>query len=382
MASFGENLRQQREARGISLEDISAGTKIRPHFLAAMEADQFESLPRGAARGFIRSYAAFIGLNPDQVVRDYRSLLRASAYASLGIAGESSNENYREPADIVRSPASEIDEPADKCPVCQCPEYLSSRRSFREVIHGYGPMARCAHCARRYPLGPGASSFPLTPTQLKQAAVALAACLIVAFAILEGENLLQRVKVPVRRQAQSSSQPSKRTATANLPTRPAAPSERQMMAAIPMLAASLTSAPPARVTSIPKDSKQLASAASNPNPLSRESNTRPPQPTASGAPSVPAVRPLARPASRWFVQVSASISADEARETRSRLQSEGYPALLMNPDQVREDDHFVRCLVGPYRSRSVAQEARDRIHNLGLTGFVRELRPSSTRESE
>ena len=73
MGSFGENLRREREMRGISLEEISSSTKINIRFLEAMECDDFASLPGGIfTRSFIRSYANYLGLDAEQVLADYQ----------------------------------------------------------------------------------------------------------------------------------------------------------------------------------------------------------------------------------------------------------------------------------------------------------------------
>ena len=69
---FGEHLRREREMRGVSLEEISAATRISVRFLEALENEQWERLPGGIFnRGFIRSVARFLGLNEDDLVAEY-----------------------------------------------------------------------------------------------------------------------------------------------------------------------------------------------------------------------------------------------------------------------------------------------------------------------
>jgi cytoskeleton protein RodZ len=69
---FGENLRREREMRGVSLEEISAATRIGTRFLQALEADQWEQLPGGVFnRGFIRAVARYLGLDEDSLVAEY-----------------------------------------------------------------------------------------------------------------------------------------------------------------------------------------------------------------------------------------------------------------------------------------------------------------------
>ncbi|MHB8524960.1 MAG: RodZ domain-containing protein [Candidatus Acidiferrales bacterium] len=69
---FGEHLKREREMRGVSLEEISAATRISVRFLEALENEQWERLPGGIFnRGFIRSVARFLGLDEDGLVAEY-----------------------------------------------------------------------------------------------------------------------------------------------------------------------------------------------------------------------------------------------------------------------------------------------------------------------
>lgn len=71
-ASFGTWLRRQREMREISLEEIADKTKIGLRYLKAMEEDRFDVLPAPVfARGFLRDFSRYVGLNPDEVVNYY-----------------------------------------------------------------------------------------------------------------------------------------------------------------------------------------------------------------------------------------------------------------------------------------------------------------------
>ena len=58
--------------RGVSLEEISAATRISTRFLEAIESEQWDQLPGGVFnRGFIRSIARFLGLDEDGLVAEY-----------------------------------------------------------------------------------------------------------------------------------------------------------------------------------------------------------------------------------------------------------------------------------------------------------------------
>ena len=62
--SIGKGLRQAREARNLSLEQVAQATHIRLRFLQALEAEQFELLPSPAqVRGFLRAYASYLKLD-------------------------------------------------------------------------------------------------------------------------------------------------------------------------------------------------------------------------------------------------------------------------------------------------------------------------------
>lgn len=72
LASFGEELRREREIRGISLKEISDATKISKRFLDALERNDHRTLPAPVfTRGFVREYARYVGLSPEDMVNRY-----------------------------------------------------------------------------------------------------------------------------------------------------------------------------------------------------------------------------------------------------------------------------------------------------------------------
>jgi cytoskeletal protein RodZ len=92
---FGEHLKREREMRGVSLEEISAATRIGTRFLQAIENDQWDQLPGGVFnRGFIRSIARYLGLDEDSLVAEY----------ALGTHGKTDAAQAAErPAEIPRN---------------------------------------------------------------------------------------------------------------------------------------------------------------------------------------------------------------------------------------------------------------------------------------
>src|SRR6476659_922751 len=72
MEKFGEHLKNQREKKGIRLEEIASITKIHLHSLELLESSQWEQLPpEPFIRGFIIAYAKYIGLEPQEVLERY-----------------------------------------------------------------------------------------------------------------------------------------------------------------------------------------------------------------------------------------------------------------------------------------------------------------------
>ena len=87
MGSLGETLRQARLDRGASLDAAEQETRIRRRYLEALESEDYGGLPAVVyVRGFIRSYARYLGLDPESTldlyapgrVREDRSVLRAA----------------------------------------------------------------------------------------------------------------------------------------------------------------------------------------------------------------------------------------------------------------------------------------------------------------
>jgi cytoskeleton protein RodZ len=77
VGEFGDKFRKAREAKDISLDDVSNVTKISSRMLQAIEQEKFDLLPGGVFnKGFIRAYAKHLGLNDEEAVTDYLACLR------------------------------------------------------------------------------------------------------------------------------------------------------------------------------------------------------------------------------------------------------------------------------------------------------------------
>ncbi len=72
---FGRYLQVQRELRGLTLDDIARHTKIPPTLIGALETGQAERFPeRIFVLNYIRSYAAVVGLSPDDAVNRFHEI--------------------------------------------------------------------------------------------------------------------------------------------------------------------------------------------------------------------------------------------------------------------------------------------------------------------
>ncbi|HET8607507.1 MAG TPA: RodZ domain-containing protein [Gaiellaceae bacterium] len=78
MFEIGSSLRQARQHRGLELADVERETHIRAKYLGALEEERFEVLPGQAyVRGFLRTYAEFLGLNGGLYVDEYNEKFAA-----------------------------------------------------------------------------------------------------------------------------------------------------------------------------------------------------------------------------------------------------------------------------------------------------------------
>ncbi len=68
LEEFGASLRAERERKGISLDEVSNRLKINVRMLRALEEGDSDHFPHAAyAKGFIRSYAGFLGLSAEEI---------------------------------------------------------------------------------------------------------------------------------------------------------------------------------------------------------------------------------------------------------------------------------------------------------------------------
>lgn len=82
--TLGRYLKQRREARGMSLNELSRVTRIPTASLEAVESDRFDELPGEVfVRGFLRAYAQAVGLLPAEILARYTSSRRIAYVTPL-----------------------------------------------------------------------------------------------------------------------------------------------------------------------------------------------------------------------------------------------------------------------------------------------------------
>src|SRR3954452_20562881 len=74
--TLGEKLRQAREERGFTVSEVSEQTRISSLYLESIENDDYSILPGGIFnKGFVKSYAKFVGINEQEALLDYSNLI-------------------------------------------------------------------------------------------------------------------------------------------------------------------------------------------------------------------------------------------------------------------------------------------------------------------
>lgn len=74
--TLGEKLRQAREERGFTLSEVAEQTRISPLYLECIENDDYSKLPGGIFnKGFVKSYAKFVGINEQEALSDYSAIM-------------------------------------------------------------------------------------------------------------------------------------------------------------------------------------------------------------------------------------------------------------------------------------------------------------------
>ena len=81
---LGDRLHAARLAKGVSLEEAAAATRIRRSALQSLENDDFDTLPAAVyTRGFLLNYARYLGLIPEEILEEFDRQQRSGTEFSI-----------------------------------------------------------------------------------------------------------------------------------------------------------------------------------------------------------------------------------------------------------------------------------------------------------
>lgn len=106
VGAFGEKFREERDRRGLTLDDISNVTKISSRMLQAIEQERFDVLPGGVFnKGFIRAYAKVLGFNTEDCITEYLTALRQAQLDAQNAVWDQTPSPQTIPSRIAQPPA-------------------------------------------------------------------------------------------------------------------------------------------------------------------------------------------------------------------------------------------------------------------------------------
>ncbi|MFS0786965.1 helix-turn-helix domain-containing protein [Shouchella sp. 1P09AA] len=103
MSELGNYLKEKREEKEMSLDDLQRTTKIQKRYLVAIEEGNFDTLPGiFYARAFVKTYAEAIGLNAEEVLHTYKNELPSTQSETVDLP---SRAERTKPAKASSSPS-------------------------------------------------------------------------------------------------------------------------------------------------------------------------------------------------------------------------------------------------------------------------------------
>lgn len=163
--NIGATLRAAREALGASVEEAAWRTRIRPEYLRALEDERFDACGHLAhARAHLHSYARFLGLDANALVRDYSEQVEHSEPSPIEQLNERVKEEKRPPKPnwLIAAIVAGI---------------LLVGASFTGIVRGPGPHTKTA--AEALPSLPSSPQSEQTSPAVVPAAPANAVTLVV-----------------------------------------------------------------------------------------------------------------------------------------------------------------------------------------------------------
>jgi cytoskeleton protein RodZ len=178
-ASFGEQLRLAREARGIALREISEQTRIPKHYLEAIEADDYKRLPGGIFnKSFIKAYARHVGYDEKEALEAYARTAREQGAPDEVVSTPYQPRVYTD-GNSTRSPIVTLLLTVLILAILSLGVYAIlhsyQRRAASKAQAGGPPAAAAANAPVTQAANPNSSNAPATAQQGTSAAPAISA---------------------------------------------------------------------------------------------------------------------------------------------------------------------------------------------------------------
>ncbi len=121
LQSYGAWIRKKRKERGLSIRQVSEATRIDEQYLKALEAGNIALLPEPYMRAFLKTYASFLGLDPEEAMHRFEVFLREQSDRLESVRGSVREREVRQARpQAVGPPMEEVDDGAASLP--QMPE--------------------------------------------------------------------------------------------------------------------------------------------------------------------------------------------------------------------------------------------------------------------
>lgn len=109
LKTFSEDLKYFRESKNMTLKDVALDTRLNMAVLEHMESGDFTFQPQTYIRAFLRQYAKSIGLNPDQILKDYEQA-KLGSYSTKRLPEEEKLDAFEDikKEEVIEQPKLEI----------------------------------------------------------------------------------------------------------------------------------------------------------------------------------------------------------------------------------------------------------------------------------
>ena len=96
MDSPGRYLKKERGLRNLTVEEVSKSTRIKENILRAMEDDRYDLCPPPFyVKGFLTSYARYLGIDPKETILRYQELVKPPPALPEGVVREKPKETFQ-----------------------------------------------------------------------------------------------------------------------------------------------------------------------------------------------------------------------------------------------------------------------------------------------